>query len=106
MQVFACLLLSVVGDVYKALADPTRRKILDELAERDGQTLFEVCSRLATKHQLGSSRQAISQHLDVLEDAGLVRSRREGRYKFHDLDTGSLERIVDRWLDPGRTEER
>jgi DNA-binding transcriptional ArsR family regulator len=45
-------------------------------------------------------------YLDVLEDAGLVRSRREGRYKFHDLDTGPLERIVDRWLDPGRTEER
>ena len=95
-----------VGDVYKALADPTRRKILDELTERNGQTLFELCARLATKHQLGSSRQAISQHLDVLEDAGLVRSRREGRYKFHDLDTEPLERIADRWLDPDRTEDR
>jgi DNA-binding transcriptional ArsR family regulator len=95
-----------VGDVYKALADPTRRRILDELTERNGQTLFELCARLATKHQLGSSRQAISQHLDVLEDAGLVRSRREGRYKFHDLDTEPLERITDRWLDPGRTEDR
>jgi DNA-binding transcriptional ArsR family regulator len=95
-----------VGDVYKALADPTRRRILDELTERNGQTLFELCARLATKHQLGSSRQAISQHLDVLEDAGLVRSRREGRYKFHDLDTEPLERIADRWLDPGRTEDR
>ena len=95
-----------MGDVYKALADPTRRKILDELTERNGQTLFELCARLATKHQLGSSRQAISQHLDVLEDAGLVRSRREGRYKFHDLDTEPLERIADRWLDPDRTEDR
>ena len=95
-----------MGDVFKALADPTRRKILDELAERDGQTLFELCSRLTMKHQLGSSRQAISQHLDVLEDAGLVRSRREGRYKFHDLDTEPLERIADRWLDPDRTEDR
>ena len=95
-----------MGDVYKALADPTRRRILDELTERNGQTLFELCSRLATKHQLASSRQAISQHLDVLEDAGLVRSRREGRYKFHDLDTEPLERIADRWLDPGRTEDR
>jgi DNA-binding transcriptional ArsR family regulator len=95
-----------VGDVFKALADPTRRKILDELAERNGQTLFEICSRLATKHQLGSTRQAISQHLEVLEAAGLVESRREGRYKFHDLDTGPLERIADRWLDPGRSEAR
>jgi Helix-turn-helix domain len=54
-----------VGDVFKALADPARRKILDELTERHGQTLFEVCSRLATRHQLGSSRQAISPHLGV-----------------------------------------
>ena len=106
MQAFTCLLSRVVGDVFKALADPTRRKILDELAERSGQTLFELCARLATKHQLGSSRQAISQHLEVLEDAGLVRSRREGRYKFHDIDTGPLERLADRWLEPRRTEER
>ncbi|HWC44101.1 MAG TPA: helix-turn-helix domain-containing protein, partial [Actinomycetota bacterium] len=45
-----------VSDVYRALADPTRRAILDELSERDGQTLFELCSRLAVKHGLGSSR--------------------------------------------------
>jgi DNA-binding transcriptional ArsR family regulator len=105
MQVTTCLLFFAVGDVYKALADPTRRKILDELAERNGQTLFELCSRLATRHRLGSSRQAISQHLDVLEHAGLVRSRKEGRYKFHDLDTGPLERIADQWLKAGRREE-
>ena len=98
--------MRAVGDVFKALADPTRRKILDELTDRNGQTLFEICSRLATKHQLGSSRQAISQHLDVLEDAGLVRSRKEGRYKFHDLDTGPLACIADRWLEPGRSEAR
>ena len=87
-----------MGDVYQALADPTRRKILDELAGRDGQTLFEICSRLAMKHGLTSSRQAISQHLDVLEAAGLIVTRREGRYKFHHLDTRPLERIADRWL--------
>lgn len=88
-----------MGDeVFKALADPTRRKILDELAERQGQTLFEICSRLSTKHQIGLSRQAISQHLAVLEAAGLVETRREGRYKFHDLNTGPLERITDRWI--------
>jgi DNA-binding transcriptional ArsR family regulator len=91
-------MLRRVGDVFKALADPTRRKILDELAERDGQTLFELCSRLITVHQLAMTRQAISQHLEVLEAAGLVRTRREGRYKFHDLDTGPLETLTDRWL--------
>ena len=95
-----------MGDVFKALADPTRRKILDELSERNGQTLFELCSRLAMKHQLASSRQAISQHLDVLEDAGLIQSRKEGRYKFHDLNTRPLERLADRWLARGRTEAR
>jgi len=95
-----CLL---VGDVFRALADPTRRVILDELRERNGQTLFELCSRLATKHGLGSTRQAVSQHLDVLEDAGLVSTRRQGRYKFHYLDTSPLNVIVERWLtEPGR----
>ena len=87
----------VMGDVFKALADPTRRAILDELIDRNGQTLFEICSRLAMKHGLASSRQAISQHLDVLEDAGLVTTRREGRYKFHDVDTSPLTVIVERW---------
>jgi DNA-binding transcriptional ArsR family regulator len=87
----------VVTDVYKALADPTRRAILDELSERDGQTLFELCSRLTLKHGLGSTRQAVSQHLDVLESAGLLRTRREGRYKFHQLDTAPLENILERW---------
>jgi len=87
-----------VGDVFKALADPTRRTILDELADRNGQTLFEICSRLATKYQLSSSRQAISQHLDILEAAGLVETRRQGRYKFHYINTGPLERILGRWL--------
>ncbi len=87
-----------MGDVFKALADPTRRAILDELTDRDGQTLFEICGRLTTKHNLGSSRQAISQHLDVLESAGLVETQREGRYKFHHLNTAPLETIVERWL--------
>jgi DNA-binding transcriptional ArsR family regulator len=87
-----------VRDVFKALADPTRRTILDELTDRNGQTLFEICSRLLAKHGLGSSRQAISQHLDVLEAAGLVETSREGRYKFHYINTAPLEPIVERWL--------
>jgi DNA-binding transcriptional ArsR family regulator len=93
-----------MGDVFKALADPTRRRVLDELTERNGQTLFELCSRLATKHQLGSSRQAVSQHLDVLEAAGLIETQREGRYKFHYLNTQPLERVTDRWLKRGSQE--
>jgi len=95
-----------MGDVFKALADPTRRRILDELTERDGQTLFEICSRLSTKHQLGSSRQAISQHLELLQAAGLIETRREGRFKFHYLNTRPLEHIADRWLKPGSQELR
>lgn len=83
--------------MFKALADPTRRAILDELQERDGQTLFELCVRLISKHGLSSTRQAVSQHLDVLEDAGLIATRREGRYKFHDLDTAPLREISRRW---------
>jgi DNA-binding transcriptional ArsR family regulator len=86
-----------VGDVFKALADPTRRAILDELQDRNGQTLFEICARLITRHGLASTRQAISQHLDVLEAAGLVTTRREGRYKFHHLDPSPLQEITARW---------
>jgi len=93
-----------VGDVFKALADPTRRTILDELANRNGQTLFEICARLMTNHGLNSSRQAISQHLDVLERAGLVETRREGRYKFHYLNTAPLEPVIERWFTKSATD--
>jgi DNA-binding transcriptional ArsR family regulator len=86
-----------VTDVFHALAAPARRVILDELQERDGQTLFELCTRLAMKHGLGMSRQAISQHLDVLESAGLVTARRDGRYRFHYLNKAPLAEIVRRW---------
>jgi DNA-binding transcriptional ArsR family regulator len=89
-------------EVFRALADPTRRAILDELADRDGQTLFEICTRLVMRHNIGSSRQAISQHLDVLEEAGLVRTNRQGRYKFHHLDTAPLRHIAERWPDSQR----
>jgi DNA-binding transcriptional ArsR family regulator len=94
-----------MGDLYQALADPTRRQILDELTERDGQTLFEICGRLATKHQIRSSRQAISQHLDVLEAAGLIVTRRQGRYKFHHIDIRPLQSIAERWLRPEPRQE-
>lgn len=86
-----------VADVFKAIADETRRVILDELLQRDEQTLFELCSRLAMNHGLTPSRQAISQHLEVLESAGLVHSERRGRYKIHTIDTRPLAQIPTRW---------
>jgi DNA-binding transcriptional ArsR family regulator len=97
---------NAMADIYEALAAPVRRAILDELGERGGQTLFEICTRLTVKRGLGLTRQAVSQHLDVLEGAGLVRTRREGRYKFHDLDTGPLRAITERWPIPDPEENR
>lgn len=93
-------------DIFEALSAQARRAILDELTDRNGQTLFELCARLTMKHGLALSRQAISQHLDVLEAAGLVRTRRQGRYKYHDLDTAPLQAIVTRWLtvSPGKAD--
>ena len=85
------------ADLFRAIGDSTRRTILDELIDRDGHTLFEICGRLAVKHSLASSRQAISQHRGVLEQAGLVHTRRQGRYKFHHIDTSPLRSIVERW---------
>ena len=88
-----------MADVYKALADETRRLLLDELLRRDAQTLFELCGRLALNHNLTPSRQAVSQHLDVLESAGLVRTERRGRFKLHSIDTAPLAQIAERWPD-------
>lgn len=83
--------------LFKALADETRRVILDELVERDGQSLFELCARLTMRHGITSTRQAISQHLAVLEEAGLVTSRKDGRTKLHHVDTTPLREITERW---------
>jgi DNA-binding transcriptional ArsR family regulator len=87
-----------VAEVFDALAAPARRAILDVLAERDNQTLFELCGRLAAEHDIELTRQAISQHLAVLEEVGLVRTRRDGRYKFHSIDTAPLRAAMCRWL--------
>ena len=73
--------LTQLSDVFDAIAAPARRAILDELVERDGQTLFELCARLAMKHEIGLTRQAISQHLEVLDTAGLLRVFATGRTK-------------------------
>jgi DNA-binding transcriptional ArsR family regulator len=95
-----------VSNVFDALAAPARRAILDELRDRDGQALFELCTRLTMKHGLELSRQAISQHLEVLEAAGLVRTRRDGRYKFHHLDPSPLKELVERWSRPAQKEKK
>ena len=90
------------SNLYRALADPTRRILMDELKKREGQTLFELCSRLAMAHGITSTRQAVSQHLTVLEEAGLVRSKREGRTKLHWFDGTPLRAIGERWPIPKR----
>jgi len=79
-----------VGDAFRALADPTRRAILDELTDRSGQTLFELRARLTMRHERSLSRQAISQHLDVLERAGLVEPAARA-------DASSMTRSRRRW---------
>ncbi|WP_439028804.1 ArsR/SmtB family transcription factor [Gordonia terrae] len=96
MQAATCL-LSGVADVFHALDDSTRRAILDELVDRDGQTLFEICGRLTSRRGLDLSRQAISQHLGVLESAGLIHTEKRGRSKFHYFDATPLAEIADRW---------
>jgi DNA-binding transcriptional ArsR family regulator len=94
-----------MADVYRALDDETRRLILDELVLQDGQTLFALCGVLATKHGLSSTRQAISQHLAVLEDAGLVTTARQGRTKLHYFDPTPLAAVADRWRRPQQSED-
>jgi DNA-binding transcriptional ArsR family regulator len=94
-----------VADVFEALAAPARRAILDVLVARHDQTLFEICGRLAADHDIELTRQAISQHLAVLEDAGLVRAHRQGRFKFHSIDTMPLRDAVSRWLSHEETDE-
>src|SRR5919107_973376 len=79
--------------VFKALADPTRRQVLDRLRERDGQTLGELCAELAM------ARQSASQHLAVLEAATLISTVRRGREKLHYLNPVPLHDIQERWID-------
>ena len=102
MQAGACVSCRGV-DIYRALADETRRVILDELTARDGQTLFEICSVLITRHGVRTSRQGISQHLEVLEAAGLVATERRGRTKLHYLTPEPLAEIARRWPERRRS---
>ena len=82
--------------VFGALADPTRRHLLDRLFERDGRTLTELES------ELEMSRFGVMKHLRLLEEAGLVVTRREGRQKLHYLNSVPIRLIHDRWIDKYR----
>ncbi|TMC67293.1 MAG: helix-turn-helix transcriptional regulator [Chloroflexi bacterium] len=82
--------------VFRALADPTRRHLLDLLYERDGRTLTELES------ELEMTRFGVMKHLRLLEEAGLVVTRREGRQKLHYLNPVPIRLIHDRWIDKYR----
>jgi DNA-binding transcriptional ArsR family regulator len=80
--------------VFRALADPSRRLLLDRLFERDGRTLSELETQLPSMTRFG-----VMKHLRVLEDAGLVTARRSGREKLHFLNPVPIRLIHDRWID-------
>ena len=82
-----------VDEVFKALADPSRRLLLDSLNDNDGQSLRQLCSGLSM------ARQSVSKHLAVLEAANLVTTQRQGREKLHYLNPEPINAIADRWID-------
>ena len=78
--------------VFRALADRSRRKLLDRLRERDGQTLGDLC------HGMHMTRQAVAKHLRILKKANLVSWRREGRERLHFINPVPINEIVERWI--------
>ena len=79
--------------VFRALADPSRRLLLDRLYERDGQTLGQLCAAMP-----GMTRFGVMKHLAVLEEAHLITTRKVGREKFHFLNPVPIREIHDRWI--------
>ncbi len=86
-------MLPFVDEIFKALADPGRRKLLDQLHSNNGQTLTELCQHL------DMSRQAVTKHLALLERANLVVILWHGREKLHYLNPVPLQQITERWID-------
>ncbi|MBU6444071.1 MAG: winged helix-turn-helix domain-containing protein [Alphaproteobacteria bacterium] len=78
--------------VFRALADPSRRQLLDRLHARNGQTLNELCEGL------GMTRQAVTKHLAILEEANLVATQRRGREKLHFINPVPINEIAERWI--------
>ncbi|MEO1001049.1 MAG: metalloregulator ArsR/SmtB family transcription factor [Pseudomonadota bacterium] len=85
-----------MDDVFKALADPTRRRILDLLRAEDGRTVGALETALAAD----MTRFGVMRHLGVLEDAGLITTRKVGRYRHVHLNVMPLQQVMDRWMDP------
>jgi DNA-binding transcriptional ArsR family regulator len=81
-----------VDQVFKALADPSRRELLDRLHKHNGQTLGELCEHLEM------SRQAVTKHLAILETANLVATIRRGREKLHYLNPMPIHEVAERWI--------
>ena len=88
-----------LAKVFQALADSTRRTILEELSERDDQSLFEIQARLVEKHQLSITRQAVSKHLKALERAGLISTAWSGRTKLHTSCVRNRKDLLIHWLE-------
>ena len=86
--------MELVDKVFKALADPTRRVLLDRLNSENGQTLSSLCARLAMR------RQSVSKHLTLLEEANLVVTIWRGREKLHYLNPVPIHEIYERWIGP------
>ena len=78
--------------VFRALADPTRRQLLDSLHARNGQTLNALCA------EMDMTRQAVTKHLAILEEANLVATLRRGREKLHYLNPAPIQAIAERWI--------
>jgi len=89
-----------LSKLFRALGDDTRLLVLYELRKRDDQSLFELCARLFEVHHVTLTRQAITRHLNTLEEAGLIRATWQGRTKVHSLTAGSLEETISPWLEP------
>ena len=86
-----------MDDVFRALADASRRELLDRLYAHNGQTLNELCARLAASGA-SMTRQAVSKHLAILEGANLVATVRRGREKLHYLNPVPIHDIAERWI--------
>ena len=92
MSIYSHILLDM-DEVFRAINDPSRRRLLDELFERDGQTLGELCDYLPEMTRYG-----VMNHLKILEEANLVTTHKQGRQKFHYLNPVPIKLIQDRWI--------